>query len=78
MPLPPDQAAVSAYTHAKEFERATATMLAQLASRTDEQDRRIAALEAQAADRRTRGREFVEGMIGLFVTIAGGVSFRRA
>lgn len=62
-PAPPDLAAVSNYT---KWRSNTETMLAALAAKADEQERRIAALEAAAADRRTNALDFANALVGLF------------
>jgi hypothetical protein len=60
--LPPDQAATSTYarTQAK-----TEAMLAALAARSDAQDARIAALEAQAADRKAQAVDIAQAFFGI-------------
>jgi len=65
-PAPPDLAAVSPFTRAEEFRAKTETMLATLAAKADAQDRRIAALEAAAADRRADALNVVQALAGLF------------
>jgi BMFP domain-containing protein YqiC len=64
-PLPPDLAAVSAYTRAEEFRAQTTTMLAALAARADQQERRIAALETAAVDRRADVVNLARAAIGI-------------
>jgi hypothetical protein len=64
--LPPDLAAVSPFTRAEEFHAKTEEMLRTLAARSDEQERRIVALETAAADRRAYAVEFVQAVFGLF------------
>jgi hypothetical protein len=64
--LPPDLAAVSPFTRAEEFRAKTEEMLRNLVARSDEQERRIVALEAAAADRRVNAVEFVQAVFGLF------------
>jgi hypothetical protein len=64
--LPPDLAAVSPFTRAEEFRAKTEEMLRTLAARSDEQERRIVALETAAADRRANAVEFVRAVFGLF------------
>jgi hypothetical protein len=60
--LPPDQAATSTYT----LTQAKAeTMLAALAARSDMQERRIAALEAQAADRKAQAVDVTQAIFGV-------------
>jgi hypothetical protein len=66
MPLPPDFAAVSPFTRAEEFRAKTETMLRALAAKADEQEKRIAALEAAASDRRSRAIEFAKAFVGAF------------
>jgi hypothetical protein len=63
---PPDLAAVSPFTRAEEFRARTETILAALAAKSDEQDRRIAALEAAAADRQSRAVEFAKALVRAF------------
>lgn len=63
--LPPDLAAVSAYTRAEEFRAHTTTMLAALAARADAQDRRIAALEAAAVDRHANALDVARAFGGI-------------
>jgi hypothetical protein len=72
MPLPPDQAAVSAYTHARQFEAQTTAVIAELVARDKEKERRIAALEAEAADRRARAGELVQAFLGFVQLAVGG------
>jgi hypothetical protein len=62
-PAPPDMAAVSTFTKWREN---TETMLATLAAKADMQDRRIAALEASQADRRTHALDVARALAGLF------------
>jgi hypothetical protein len=62
-PLPPDLAAVSPFTRAEEFRAKTETMLTALAAKADEQEKRIAALEGAAADRRSRAVEFAKAFV---------------
>jgi hypothetical protein len=69
MPLPPDQAAVSAYTHAKQFEAKTTAIIAELVARDKDKERRIAVLEAEIADRRAGAANFAKGLIG-FIQLA--------
>jgi hypothetical protein len=64
--LPPDLAAASPFTRAEEFRAQTTAMLAALAAKSDEQERRITALETAAADRRANAIEFVRAAFGLF------------
>jgi hypothetical protein len=64
--LPPDLAAASPFTRAEEFRAQTTVMLAALAVKSDEQERRIVALETAAADRRANAIEFVQAAFGLF------------
>jgi hypothetical protein len=64
--LPPDLAAASPFTRAEEFRAQTTAMLAALAAKSDEQERRIVALETAAADRRANAIEFVQAAFGLF------------
>jgi hypothetical protein len=63
--LPPDFAAVSPYTRAEEFRAHTTIMLAALAARADAQDRRIAALEAAAVDRRANALDVARALGGI-------------
>jgi hypothetical protein len=65
MPLPPDQAAVSAYTHAKQFEAQTSAIIAELFARDKDKERRIAALEAEAADRRAQAVNMAQALFGI-------------
>jgi hypothetical protein len=60
--LPPDQAAISTYalTQAK-----TEAMLAALAARSDAQERRIAALEAQVSSRKAQAVEVAQALFGV-------------
>ncbi len=60
---PPDIAAVSTFT---KWRSNTETMLAALAAKADAQERRIAALEAVAADRRANALAVVQAIAGLF------------
>ena len=62
-PAPPDIAAVSAFT---KWHTNTETMLAALAAKSDAQERRIAALEAAAADRRANALDVAQALAGLF------------
>lgn len=64
--LPPDLAAVSPYTRAEEFCTHTTTMLAALAAKSDEQERRLVALERAAADRRAEALGVVHALGGIF------------
>jgi hypothetical protein len=64
--LPPDLAAVSAYTHAEEFRAHTTTLLAALAAKSDEHERRLVALERAAADRRAEALSVVHALGGIF------------
>jgi len=59
---PPDLAAVSQFTR---FQENTAAMLGALAARADAQDRRIAVLEAQAADRKAVTSDFAQALFAL-------------
>lgn len=63
--LPPDLAAVSAYTRAEEFRAQTTTMLAALAARADAQDRRIAALEGATVDRHANSLDVARALGGI-------------
>jgi hypothetical protein len=63
--LPPDLAALSAYTRAEEFRAQTTTMLAALAARADQQERRIAALETAAVARRADVANLARAAIGI-------------
>jgi hypothetical protein len=63
MPAPPDIAATSVYG---QFITRTEAMLAALAAKADEQERRISALEAAAADRQSRADEFAKAFVGAF------------
>jgi hypothetical protein len=63
MPAPPDIAATSVYG---QFITRTEAMLAALAAKADEQERRISALEAAAADRQSRAVEFAKAFVGAF------------
>ena len=65
MPAPPDIAAASSYTHAKQFEAQTTAVIAELVARDKDKERRIAALEAAAADRRTNALDFANALVGL-------------
>ena len=69
---PPDLAAASPFTRAEEFRAKTETMLAVLAAKADEQEKRIAALEAAAADRRSRAVEFARAFVGAFQLMVAG------
>jgi hypothetical protein len=60
---PPDIAAVSNYT---KWRANTETMLAALAAKSDAQERRIAALETAAADRRADVLAVAQAFAGLF------------
>ncbi len=60
---PPDIAAVSTFT---KWRANTETMLAALAAKSDAQERRIAALEAAAADRRPDALTIAQAIAGLF------------
>ncbi len=60
--LPPDQAAASQFTR---FQTNSAAMLAALAARADAQDRRIAALEAQAANRKADALAAAQAFFGI-------------
>jgi hypothetical protein len=62
---PPDLAAASPFTRAEEFRAKTETMLATLAAKSDEQERRIAALEAEAADRRAQAVNMAQALLGI-------------
>jgi hypothetical protein len=53
MPLPPDLAAVSTFTRAEEHRARTEAMLSALAAKSDDQERRLVALERAEAERRT-------------------------
>jgi hypothetical protein len=64
--LPPDLAAVSPYTRAEEFRAHTTTMLAALAAKSDDQERRLVALERAAADRRADMLGVVQALGGIF------------
>jgi hypothetical protein len=64
--LPPDLAAISPFTHAEQFRARTETMLATLAAKSDQQERRLAALEAAAADRRATVADLAQAIAGLF------------
>jgi hypothetical protein len=64
--LPPDLAAVSPFTHAKQFEAKAEAMLVALAAKADAQDRRIAALESAAADRRANALDVARALGGIF------------
>lgn len=72
MPAPPDIAAVSAYTRAKEFEAQTIAVIAELVARDKDKERRIAALENEAADRRARAAEIALAFVGIFRLAFGG------
>jgi hypothetical protein len=63
---PPDLAAASPFTRAEELRAKTETMLAALAAKADEQEKRFAALEAAAADRQSRAVEFAKAFVGAF------------
>lgn len=69
---PPDIAATSPFTRAEEFRAKTETMLAALAAKADEQERRIAALEGAAADRQSRAVEFAKALVGAFKLVVAG------
>jgi len=69
MPAPPDIAATSTYGL---FMSRTETMLAALAARSDQQERRIAALEAAEAERRNDMASFFTGLFRAFASIPGG------
>jgi hypothetical protein len=69
---PPDLVAVSPFTRAEEFRAKTETMLAALAAKADEQEKRIAALEAAAADRRSRAVEFAKALVGALQLVVAG------
>lgn len=71
-PAPPDIAATSLFTRAEEFRTKTETMLAALAAKADEQEKRIAALEAVAADRRARLIGVAQAFFGLALTVFAG------
>jgi hypothetical protein len=60
---PPDIAAVSNYT---KWRNSTETMLAALAAKSDAQERRIAALETAAANRRADALAVAHAFVGLF------------
>jgi hypothetical protein len=62
-PAPPDLAAVSTFT---KWRTNTETMLAALAAKSDAQERRIAALETAAADRRADVLAVAKAFAGLF------------
>ena len=62
-PAPPDIAAVSTFT---KWRVDTETMLATLAAKADVQERRIAALEASQADRRSAALDVARALAGLF------------
>ena len=62
-PAPPDLAAVSTFT---KWRTNTETMLAALAAKSDAQERRIAALETAAADRRADVLAVAQAFAGLF------------
>lgn len=62
-PAPPDIAAVSRFTKWRENME---TMVATLAARSDEQERRIKALEAAQADRRADAATVAQALAGLF------------
>lgn len=66
---PPDIAATSPFTRAEEFRAKTETMLAALAAKADEQEKRIAALEAAAADRRAQVIGVAQAFLGLARTV---------
>jgi hypothetical protein len=68
-PAPPDIAAKSIYG---QFMSRTEMMLAALAAKSDEQEKRIAALEAQAADRQLRAVEFAKAFVGAFKRVVAG------
>jgi hypothetical protein len=61
--VPPDIASTSPFTRAEEFRAKAETMLAALATKADKQEKRIAALEAAAADRRLRAVEFAKAFV---------------
>jgi hypothetical protein len=69
---PPDLAAVSPFTRAEGFRAKTETMLAALAAKADQAERRISALEAEAADRRSRAVEFAKAFVGAFQLVVAG------
>jgi hypothetical protein len=69
---PPDLAAVSPFTRAEEFRAKTETMLAVLAAKADEQEKRIAALEAAAADRRAQAICVAQALLDLARTVFAG------
>jgi hypothetical protein len=69
---PPDLAAMSPFTRAEEFRANTEIMLATLAAKADEQEKRIAALEAAAADRRARAIGVAQAFVGLAYTVFAG------
>jgi hypothetical protein len=62
-PAPPDLAAVSTFT---KWRTNTETMLVALAAKSDAQERRIAALETAAADRRAAALAVTQAIAGLF------------
>lgn len=64
--LPPDLAAASPYTRAEEFRAHTTTMLAALAAKSDEQERRLVALERAAANRRADTLGVLHALGGIF------------
>jgi hypothetical protein len=70
---PPDLAATSPFTRAEEFRAKTETMLAALAAKADEQEKRVVALEAQAADRQAQVVNMAQALFG----IARSVFVRR-
>jgi hypothetical protein len=67
--LPPDQAALSTFTRTQ---AKTEAMLAALAVRSDAQERRIAALEAQAADRKAQAVDIAQAFFGVLRTVFVG------
>lgn len=71
MPLPPDLAAVSAFSHAKEFEAQTTAVIAELVARDKDKERRMAALEAAAADRRALAAEAGQAFLNVIGYFAG-------
>jgi BMFP domain-containing protein YqiC len=63
---PPDIAAVSTFARAEQFRAQTETMLRALAAKSDEQERRIAALEASLANRRVDALNIVHAVAEIF------------
>lgn len=63
---PPDIAAVSTFTRVEQFRAQTETMLRALAAKSDEQERRLVALESAAAGRSANALDVAHALAGLF------------